>query len=182
METRTLPYYLYQSMFLKSKKGLEDLLQLGNPLLYQTCEPVLESEMDRVPKWSEDLRSVMHAIRKKYKFGRAIAAPQLGIMKRLIYMDVDTPTVIINPEIDQLSEEMFELWDDCMSFPNLLVRVRRHRSLRLRYRDLNWQWQECQLQDDLSELIQHEYDHLEGILCTQRAIDSKSLKWRPTPL
>jgi peptide deformylase len=74
---------------------------------------------------------------------------------------------------------MFELWDDCMSFPNLLVKVKRHKSLTIKYLDENWQTQEWQMTDDLSELLQHEYDHLDGILCTMRAIDEKSFKWRP---
>lgn len=100
-------------------------------------------------------------------------------MKRLIYMNIDKPIVFINPEFTFLSEEMFELWDDCMSFPNLLVKVKRHKNLTIKYLDENWQTQEWNMADDLSELLQHEYDHLDGILCTMRAIDEKSFKWRP---
>ena len=160
-------------------KRLENLLQLGNPLLYKVCKPVLPSELPLVKDWVADLHNVMQEIREKYNFGRAIAAPQLGIMKRLIYMKIDKPIVFINPEFTFLSEEMFELWDDCMSFPNLLVKVKRHKNLTIKYLDENWQTQEWNMTDDLSELLQHEYDHLDGILCTMRAIDEKSFKWRP---
>jgi peptide deformylase len=160
-------------------KKLEDLLQLGNPLLYEISEPVLDTELPLVAGWVADLHNVMNEIRAKYQFGRAIAAPQLGIMKRLIYMNIDKPVVFINPELFQLSDEMFELWDDCMSFPNLLVKVKRHRFLTIRYLDENWQKQEWKMSDDLSELLQHEYDHLDGVLCTMRAIDEKSFKWKP---
>jgi len=73
---------------------------------------------------------------------------------------------------------MFELWDDCMSFPNLLVKVQRHRSLTLHYLDENWQQRTWQVQDNISELIQYEYDHLNGVLCTMRAIDERSFKWK----
>ena len=159
-------------------KKLEDLLQLGNPLLYEVCEQILHSELPLVGGWVADLHNVMEEIRAKYNFGRAIAAPQLGIMKRLIYMNIDRPIVFINPELTNLSDEKFELWDDCMSFPNLLVRVKRHKHLTIQYLDENWQPQVWHMSDDLSELIQHEYDHLEGILCTMRAIDPKSFKWR----
>ena len=159
-------------------KGLNDMLQLGHPLLYKVCEPVLQSELPMVKKWVADLDNVMTEIRAKYNFGRAIAAPQLGIMKRLIYMHIDKPIIFINPEFSELSDEMFELWDDCMSFPNLLVKVKRHKSLTIKYLDENWQPQEWKMADDLSELLQHEYDHLNGILCTMRAIDDKSFKWR----
>jgi peptide deformylase len=160
-------------------KQLENLLQLGNPLLYEVCKPVLLSELPLVKGWVADLHNVMQEIREKYNFGRAIAAPQLGIMKRLIYMNIDKPIVFINPEFTFLSEEMFELWDDCMCFPNLLVKVKRHKNLTIKYLDENWQTQEWNMTDDLSELLQHEYDHLDGILCTMRAIDEKSFKWRP---
>lgn len=153
-------------------------MQLGHPLLYQKCEPVLQSELNSVKSWAEDLASAMAEIRDKYNFGRGIAAPQLGIMKRLIYIDLGQPIIIINPELSYLSDEMFELWDDCMSFPNLLVKVKRHKRLTLRYHDENWNIQEWKATDNEAELIQHEYDHLDGILCTMRAIDDKSFKWR----
>jgi peptide deformylase len=120
----------------------------------------------------------MQEIRAKYNFGRAIAAPQLGIMKRVIYMNIDKPVLFINPELTSLSNEMFEVWDDCMCFPNLLVRVRRHKALTIKYRDENWKPREWAMENDLSELLQHEYDHLNGILCTMRAMDDKSFKWR----
>ena len=160
-------------------KKLEDLLLLGNPLLYEVASPVLESELSLVSEWVADLHNVMQEIRSKYNFGRAIAAPQLGIMKRLIYMNIDKPVVFINPELTYLSDELFELWDDCMSFPNLLVKVKRHKSLIIKYLDENWQPQIWEMQDDLSELLQHEYDHLDGILCTMRAVDGKAFEWKP---
>lgn len=159
-------------------KTLNDLLLLGDPRLYETCAPVLPEELPLVPAWVADLHQVMQEIRAKYNFGRAIAAPQLGIMKRLIYMNIDQPVVFINPVLENLSQETFELWDDCMSFPNLLVRVNRHKSLTIRYLDEHWQAQTWYMSDALSELLQHEYDHLDGILCTMRAIDDKAFRWR----
>jgi peptide deformylase len=159
-------------------KGLQDLLLLGDPLLYQVSDPVLESELPMVSDWVVDLHNVMEEIRAKYHFGRAIAAPQLGIMKRLIYMNVDKPIAFINPELTNLSDEMFEVWDDCMCFPNLLVKVRRHKHLTLKYRDEQWKPLEWKMNDGLSELLQHEYDHLNGVLCTMRAVDDKSFRWR----
>jgi peptide deformylase len=159
-------------------KNIDDLLLLGDPRLYQVCEPVLPEELPLVTGWVADMDNVMKQIRDRYHFGRAIAAPQLGIMKRVIYMNIDKPVVFINPELSELSAEQFELWDDCMSFPNLLVRVSRYRSLTINYLDENWQPQQWQITDSLSELLQHEYDHLDGILCTMRAIDNRSFKWR----
>lgn len=159
-------------------KSLDDLLLLGNPLLYQVCEPITKEELPLVKGWVADLHNVMTEIRAKYNFGRAIAAPQLGIMKRLIYMNIDRPVIFLNPVLVNLSEAKMELWDDCMSFPNLLVKVQRHQSLTIQYKDEHWNPQSWDMQDDLSELLQHEYDHLNGILCTMRAIDEQSFKWR----
>jgi peptide deformylase len=159
-------------------KTLNDLLLLGDPRLYEVCEPVKERELDLVKECVADLDNVMTEIRARYNFGRAIAAPQLGIVKRLIYMKIHEPVVYINPEIIYQSPEKFEVWDDCMCFPNLLVRVERHKSITVKYLDEDWYQQEQTLEDDLSELFQHEYDHLNGILCTMRAIDNKSFRWR----
>lgn len=159
-------------------KTLNDLLLLGNPLLYETAKPVTKDELPLLKNWVSDLHNVMEEIRAKYNFGRAIAAPQLGIMKRLVYMNIDQPIVFINPVITHKSDEQFEVWDDCMSFPNLLVKVMRHQQVTLHYRDENWEPKEWTMQDDLSELLQHECDHLDGVLCTMRAIDQRSFKWK----
>jgi peptide deformylase len=120
------------------------------------------------------LHDTLLDFRATYGAGRAIAAPQIGVFKRLIYMYIDQPTVFINPHLDQLSDEMIDVWDDCMSFPTLLVKVKRHKSCRITFCDLEWREHVLNLVDDLSELLQHEYDHLDGILAVSRAIDAQS--------
>ena len=161
-------------------KTLADLVLLGDPRLYETCAPVLESELPLVAGWVADLHNVMAEIRTKYHFGRGIAAPQIGVLKRLVYLHINgQPRVLINPGLTALSAATFELWDDCMSFPNLLVKVRRHQALTVKYTDEHWQPQTWNVQNDLSELLQHECDHLDGVLCTMRALDAQAFKWRP---
>jgi peptide deformylase len=159
-------------------KTIQDILKLGDPRLYEVCEPVLQTDLSNVPEWTQQLHEAMEDIRRVYGFGRGIAAPQLGIMKRMFYLNLDRPYIILNPELKNLSDKKFELWDDCMSFPNLLVNVKRHQSLTLEYRDENWQKQCWTVEGALSELIQHEYDHLDGILCTMRSIDERSFRWK----
>ena len=154
------------------------MLMLGNPLLNEVCEAVKPIELIQVIEWALGLDSVILQVQEKYGFGRAIAAPQMGILKRLVCMHIDEPIVMINPVLFDLSEEKFELWDDCMSFPHLLVRVRRHKSCKLRFRDIEWKEHIWELEDDMSELLQHEVDHLNGILATDRAIGPGNLKWR----
>jgi peptide deformylase len=159
-------------------KTTDDILKLGDPRLYEICEPVYKEELPLVKTWVKDLHEAMEDIRARYGFGRGIAAPQLGIMKRLFYLNLGEPYIIINPEIIHPSQELIELWDDCMSFPNLLVKVKRYQSLTLEYLDENWEKQSWKVEGAISELIQHEYDHLDGILCTMRAIDDKSFRWK----
>lgn len=160
-------------------KTLADLVLLGDPRLYEVCAPVLESDLPQVAGWVADLDNVMREVRARYGFGRGIAAPQLGIMKRLVYLNLDRPMVLLNPELTDASEATFELWDDCMSFPNLLVRVARHQAVTVRYRDEHWQPQVWPVQNAISELLQHECDHLDGVLCTMRALDQQAFRWKP---
>lgn len=151
-----------------------EILLLGDPLLYEVADEVDEAELDELRPVFTDMFDCIKGIRRDYGFGRAIAAPQIGVKKRIICMLTDKPYVIINPSLEFIGDERMELWDDCMSFPNLLVRVNRYKHTILRYRDENWAEQEMRMDDDMSELIQHEYDHLDGILATMRAIDDKS--------
>jgi peptide deformylase len=157
---------------------VKEILLLGNPDLYRVSAEVDLQEMGIVPALAADLHDTMMAFRARYKCGRAIAAPQIGVFKRIIYMHVDSPAVFINPDMVNLSSEMIELWDDCMSFPDLLVRVRRHRTCTMRYTDLTGELCSLDVEGDMSELLQHEYDHLNGILATQRAIDAHSFALR----
>lgn len=154
--------------------AVKKILPLGNGMLYEKSSEISMDELELVKSTVVDLHDTLIDFRKQYNCGRAIAAPQIGIMKRLIYMYIDKPIVFINPTLDQFSPEMFEIWDDCMSFPNLLVKVKRYKSCRVRFKDTSWKDQELTFNDDLSELIQHEYDHLDGILAIQRAVDQFS--------
>lgn len=154
---------------------VREILKLGNPKLYEVCGEVTNEEREMVKEWVKDLHDTLMDYRKTYGAGRAVAAPQIGVPKRLLYMYTDRPYVFINPVLTFPDEEMYELVDDCMSFPGLMVRVSRHRRADIRYLDENFEPRTMHLEGDLSELLQHEYDHLDGILATMRAVDNKSL-------
>lgn len=151
-----------------------EILLLGNEKLYQISEPVKPDEIETLKSVVQDLHDTLMDFREKYHVGRAIAAPQIGVKKRLLYMFIDKPVVFINPVLEFPDNEMMEVFDDCMSFPNLLVKVMRHKRCRIEYLDMNWKEQVMSLEGELSELLQHEFDHLDGILATMRAIDNKS--------
>jgi peptide deformylase len=157
---------------------LDKVLKLGNPILYKVSCPVEKNELPQLESIIDELHDILMEFRSKYNAGRAIAAPQIGVLKKLIYLNIDEPIVIINPELYDKSSKMIEIWDDCLCFPDLFVRVHRHQSCKIRFFDQTWNKQEWHLSGDLSELLQHECDHLDGILATQRAIDDKSFRWR----
>jgi peptide deformylase len=160
----------------------EKIILLGDPRLHDVSMPIGREEMPDLMPVIEDLHDILFEYKAKFAhYGafRGIAAPQIGVMKRMIYMNIDNkPTVFINPELTNLSAEMFDVWDDCMCFPNLLVLLKRHVSCTITYFDLDFKPQSMDLEGSLSELIQHEFDHLNGILSTQRAIDNQSFRWR----
>jgi len=151
-----------------------NILLLGNPLLNQRSEPVQAAELCAAVAVGRDLQDTMNGFRAKHGWGRAIAAPQIGVLKRIVYLQIDKPWLLINPVVAALSQEMIELWDDCMSFPDLLVRVRRHACFTMTYHDENWREHQLRIDGVLSELLQHEIDHLDGVLAVSRAIDGAS--------
>ena len=151
------------------------ILLLGNPELYEISEEVKKEELELMEQVRVDLRDTLLAFRARYGVGRAIAAPQIGVKKRVIYRHLDTPVLFINPYLTFPDQEMIDVLDDCMSFPDLLVRVKRYKRCMIHYKDQQWNDNEMELEGDMSELIQHEYDHLDGILATLRAVDEKAL-------
>ncbi|MGD8520754.1 MAG: peptide deformylase [Desulfobacterales bacterium] len=157
---------------------IKEVLLLGNPTLYEVSQMVRRDELNTLKEAVDDLHDTLIDFKNKYGAGRAIAAPQIGVMKRLIYMYIDSPVVFINPALTDKSKDMMLVWDDCMCFPDLLVKVERHKTCSISYRDMEWKTQKMRLEGDLSELLQHEYDHLDGVLAVSRALDEQSFALR----
>ncbi|MBI4910858.1 MAG: peptide deformylase [Acidobacteria bacterium] len=150
---------------------------LGDPILREISARVLNTASAQPV--ITDLRDTLHEFQRTHGFGRGISAVQIGQPVRVIYIEFESkPYSLINPEFAHLSPDTFELWDDCFSFPDLLVRLKRSLSLRLHYTDETGAAQTLEASGPLSELIQHEMDHLDGILAVDRAIDRNSLKLR----
>ena len=89
---------------------------------------------------------------------------------------------LVNPAWVHKNTETFRLWDDCFSFPDLLVYLERSSAVGIRYSDESGAMRSLEANGSLSELIQHEMDHLDGILAIDRALDKNSLytreEWR----
>lgn len=157
--------------------AIREILLLGNENLYKVSKEISSNEIEKAKQIVKDLEDTIMNFNSTYGFGRAIAAPQIDEAYRIIYLNYNGEAIgLINPRLVFIGEEKFEVWDDCMSFPGLEVKVHRYQSCKITFKDLDWKDQELEFSGDLSELIQHEYDHLEGILAVQRAIDSKAFR------
>jgi peptide deformylase len=153
------------------------ILEKGHATLRTACHPVAFPDADL-----HNQLNLLHAnladFRARKGFGRAMAAPQVGIVKRIIVMNLGAmPFALINPKVTWRSDAMQEVWDDCLSVPHCVVRVQRHASISVQYQDEQGRlrhWQD--LPADLAELVQHEIDHLDGILMTERASGAGSIR------
>src|SRR5580658_6077230 len=104
------------------------ILQLGDATLWTPCAPVDYSAPRALRAVITDLAETLAAFHDRAGFGRGIAAPQICALTRVIFlrMQPDGFTgVLCNPRISFRSPEQMELWDDCFSFPDLMVRVTR---------------------------------------------------------
>jgi peptide deformylase len=159
---------------------LGEIVQIGSPTLRQISTTVADYTDPSLVAGRTQLHQTLAAFRKRHGFGRAIAAPQMGDNRRYIALDLGAgPFTVHNPQIAWRSADTFTLWDDCLSFPDLLVRVARHRSISVTYADE--QGHACTLEKltpDLSELLQHEIDHLDGVLAVDHANNGNDLVTR----
>ncbi len=152
------------------------ILQLGDPLLRSVSLPIAPRDAGGILR---DLGDTLAEFRRTRGFGRAISAIQIGAAARVIFMHVDGVRYeLINPEFTWRSPDFFELWDDCFSFPDLMVRLQRHTRVRLKYENRDGSTSDIEATGALAELIQHEMDHLDGVLAVDRAIDRDSLRTR----
>jgi peptide deformylase len=157
-----------------------EILQLGDPRLRWPSKPVPDARARGVRVVLERLHGTLAGFRASHGFGRALAAPQLGRRLRLVAFDLGRgPRALVNPRITARSGATFTLWDDCLCFPDLLVRVRRARSITLEFEDEAGRAQRWNdLEPAESELFQHELDHLDGVLAVDRALDAESIVTR----
>ena len=149
------------------------IVLLGDPLLRELSLPVT-SAAEAEPVFT-DLRDTLHEFQRGHGFGRGISAVQIGVPARLIYIEFEGRAYKLrNPAYEYLSGDTFELWDDCFSFPGLLVRLRRSVKVRVRYEGEGGEVLTVEAEGALSELLQHEMDHLDGILAVDRALSRDS--------
>ncbi|MCS7174450.1 peptide deformylase [Pseudothermotoga sp.] len=131
---------------------------LGDPVLRKKAKEV--SQIDEyVLNLVKEMFEVMYA-----NDGIGLAAPQLGVSLRIIVMDDGKPRVMINPQIVYKSEEKIVGEEGCLSVPEIFENVERSKEVIVKYRDENNVEREEKFVDYSARIVQHEYDHLDGIL------------------
>jgi peptide deformylase len=155
------------------------IITLPNPILKKKCEPVADVN-NEIKKLMKDMLSTMYKAP-----GIGLAAPQVGVSKRIIVMDVaprpnlkryqkekddkktkykPNPLLMINPEITWLSEEKETGQEGCLSIPGVMADITRPKECVVKYTDKNNKQQKLKAKGLLARCVQHEYDHIEGIL------------------
>jgi peptide deformylase len=158
---------------------VQRVLQLGDPVLREKCARVENPAAPEIRSLITDLADTLAHWRGKTGYGRGIAAPQIGILQRVIFLKLpgEDAWPLINPEILSRSQGKILVWDACLSFLCIFMQVERHREITVRYQDLDGNTHVVEAGEDrnLSELLQHEIDHLDGILALDRVSDVKSI-------
>ena len=144
------------------------IVQIPDPVLRETCASV-EVFDDTLRELADDMLATMYDAP-----GRGLAAPQIGLPIRLFVMDVDwkegepQPQVFVNPEIVGASEERITREEGCLSIPGRTSRVSRPAEVALRWQALDGTPQEGTFGGFAATCVQHETDHLDGVLCIDR--------------
>lgn len=160
--------------------AVRPILRLGHPLLRQTAAPVTRFDTPELHTLVEDMLDTMRA-----NDGAGLAAIQIGELTRVVVFEVQhnarypgvepVPlTVLVNPEIEFLDEEREEGWEGCLSVPGLRGLVPRYKRLRYRGYDAQGTPIDRTVADFHARVVQHECDHLDGILYPQRIADMTS--------
>ena len=135
-----------------------------DPRLNQPCEKVVKVDADLV-RLMDDMLETMYAAP-----GIGLAAPQVGHLKRIVVVDVSKdpdhpkPMQLVNPEIVWVSDDLADYEEGCLSLPDHYSQVTRPARVRVRYMDRTGATQEIEADGLLAVCLQHEMDHLEGVL------------------
>ncbi len=147
--------------------------------IYNCFHPVMKAQSEPVTEFDQELKDLvknMYDTLYGAENGIGLAAPQVGVSKQVIVLDLkdsksavkNIPITLINPVIEAFSEEPWEYQEGCLSVPTVYEDLQRPRMIRLKYWDINMKEQNIEADKLLSRVIQHEYDHLNGILFFER--------------
>jgi len=160
--------------------AVKPVRRMGDPILYRVAKPVEEFNSPELQTLLTDMFDTMEALD-----GAGLAAPQIGVSLRVVIFGVESnprypeaeavpTTVLINPEIEVLDEATEEGWEGCLSVPGLRGLVPRHLKIRYRGVDQYGHSIERTASGFHARVVQHEVDHLDGVLYPMRISDLHS--------
>lgn len=158
--------------------AVRKVLRMGHPLLQESCSDITEFNTGELDNLIQDLFDTMQE-----EDGAGIAAPQIGVLKRVVIFGVedDNPrypgrglvptTILINPVITPIGDEIDDGWEGCLSVPGMRGLVPRYKRIHYRGFDEKGNLIETDAEGFHARVVQHECDHLDGILYPQRIED-----------
>ncbi|WP_407560070.1 peptide deformylase [Streptomyces sp. 184] len=159
--------------------AVRSTLQLGDPALRMPAADVPEPGSPRTAATAADLADTLADWVARTGYGRGIAAPQIGVPSRLVHLHLDRPWTLVNPVITARSETTWEVWDACLSFSvQFFCKVRRPTWVDVTYLSPDGTRHDLRADGDLGELLQHEIDHLDGIMAVDRMTSATTLCMR----
>ena len=166
--------------------AVREVLKMGDPRVLETAQPVTDFNSPVLAHLLVDMHDTMQALN-----GAGLAAPQIGVGLQVVIFGVDANprypdaeivpyTVLINPKLSALSDRMEDAWEGCLSVPGMRGRVPRHQALRYRGYTANGAPIDRQVSDFHARVVQHEVDHLLGILYPMRIRDLRDFGFTET--
>lgn len=155
--------------------AIREIRKEGDEILSKKCREV-EEITDKILELGQDMLDTMY----KYD-GIGLAASQVGILKRVIVYDIKyfeedekpEPHILINPVITSRSKTMIEVEEGCLSFPDVYEKVKRHEKVTVEYMDIKGKKKKINAKDIEAVVLQHEIDHLDGIVFLDRVEEQK---------
>ena len=151
------------------------ILKYPNPVLKNKSEGV-EEITDEIRKLAQDMKETMFTGQ-----GIGLAAPQIGVLKRIIAVQEKTPLIFINPRIIKKSRETVSEQEGCLSFPGIFLKINRAKEIEVEALDERGEKVYFKAQGLIARVLQHEIDHLDGILCIDRLNFWQRLKIKLKP-
>ena len=156
--------------------AVHTILELGNPVLRQPCTPVADPTSLEVQRVFEHLRDTLYEYRGRTGHGRAITAPMIGYHQRLIFIETsDVQLYLVNPRFVSWSRDEDSRYESCYCFSGLWGLVQRPVAVVVEAWDAQGEQQTIEASNSLARILQHEIDHLDGLLWIDRIPDLDSL-------
>lgn len=166
--------------------AVQRVLKMGDPALYRVAEPVLDFNTPDLDALIADMFDTMAALN-----GAGLAAPQIGVLRRVVIFGIESnprypdaepvpTTVLINPVIEILTHEMDDAWEGCLSVPGMRGVVSRPTHVRYRGHDRQGIPMVREARGFHARVVQHECDHLDGVLYPMRLKDARLFGYEDT--